>query len=147
MTTRFQDKDPSNIVVVEFDFSPDAATISADPSATSESGSPSGCHRSAGIAPPASAGGSSGTFRCSRSNLSPGMVAASTASAGATVIVPTDAPAAGRWLIDFSTFATSVAALAAQGVTTTAWKPGGVNWLPSVCILLRGVMPAVSPKS
>ena len=56
-------------------------------------------------------------------------VAASTASAGATVIVPTDAPAAGRWLIDFSTFATSVAALAAQGTYTCLSGDAVGDWV------------------
>lgn len=56
-------------------------------------------------------------------------VAASTAGASATCKVPTDAPAAGRWLIDFSTLATSVAALAAQGTYTCLSGDAAGDWV------------------
>lgn len=56
-------------------------------------------------------------------------VAASTASGSATCIVPADAPATGRWLIDFSTFATSVAALAAQGTYTCLSGDAVGDWV------------------
>lgn len=56
-------------------------------------------------------------------------VAASAAAGSATCIVPTDAPATGRWLIDFSTFATSVAALAAQGTYTCLSGDAVGDWV------------------
>lgn len=56
-------------------------------------------------------------------------VAASTASGSATCIVPTDAPATGRWLIDFSTLATSVAGLAAQGTFTCLSGDAAGDWV------------------
>jgi len=56
-------------------------------------------------------------------------VAASSASGSATCIVPTDAPSTGRWLIDFSTFATSVAALAAQGTYTCLSGDAVGDWV------------------
>jgi hypothetical protein len=56
-------------------------------------------------------------------------VAASTASGSSTVKVPDDAPSAGRWIIDFSTFATSVAGLAAQGNYSCASGLAAGDWV------------------
>lgn len=56
-------------------------------------------------------------------------VAASTAGASSSVIVPSSNPSSGRWLLDFSTLASSVAALAAQGTYTCASDLAAGDWV------------------
>lgn len=56
-------------------------------------------------------------------------VAASSASSSSSVIVPSSNPSTGRWLLDFATLASSVAALAAQGTYACASDLAAGDWV------------------